>query len=98
MAAEEEIKGLPPELMGELLQHLQSDEAASQASTLESLDSLQDWMSNHPALRQMAVVEQFSDIGPSLLSFLRLMLGIESAAPVAADPADSAPITPGSQK
>jgi len=85
MAAEDPTEGLSPELMDELLQQLKSDEAGSQASTLESLDSLQDWMTNHPALRQMLVVEQFSDVGPAILSFLRLMLGYKTEEPDADD-------------
>jgi len=85
MAVDDPTEGLSPELMDQLLQQLQSDEATSQASTLESLDSLQDWMSNHPSLRQMLVVEQFSDVGPALLSFLRLMLGYQPKQPDADD-------------
>jgi hypothetical protein len=89
--ANDATEGLSPELMGQLLEQLQTDEASSQASTLESLDSLQNWMTNHPALRQMAVVEHFADIGPSILSFLRLMLGYPSGDPASGDDATGEP-------
>jgi hypothetical protein len=63
--------------LSELVQHLQAEEAASQASALESVESLQLWMADHPALRQMAVVESFSEVGPAILRFLRTMLGLD---------------------
>lgn len=91
MADDEATDDLPPELMGELLQHLQSDEAASQESTLKSLDSLEGWLTSHPALRQMLVVERFADVGPAILSFLRLMLGYNAHGPEAAQPDAAGP-------
>jgi hypothetical protein len=63
--------------LSELVQHLQAEEAASQASALESVESLQVWMASQPALRQMAIVDSFPEIGPAILRFLRAMLGLD---------------------
>jgi hypothetical protein len=54
--------------LDELVQHLQTEEAASRASTLESVESLHLWVTNHPALRQMVIVESI-EIGPAILRF-----------------------------
>jgi hypothetical protein len=67
--------------LSELVQHLQAEEAASQASALESVESLQLWMASQPALRQMVIVDSFADIGPAILRFLRIMLGLERGQP-----------------
>jgi hypothetical protein len=63
--------------LNELVQHLQTEEEASRESALESEASFQLWLANHPALRQMAVVESFSQIGPAILQFLRALLGLD---------------------
>ena len=63
--------------LNELVQHLQTEEEASRASALEFVESLQLWLTSHPALRQMAIVELVSEIGPAVLSFLRAMLGLD---------------------
>jgi hypothetical protein len=63
--------------LSELVQHLQAEEAASQASALESVESLQVWMASQPALRQMAIVDSFAEVGPAILRFLRVMLGLD---------------------
>jgi hypothetical protein len=64
--------------LNELIQHLQSEEEASRASALESVESLQLWLTSHPALRQMVIVDSVDQIGPAVLSFLRAMLGLDS--------------------
>ncbi len=62
-----------------LVEHLQTEEEASRASTLESVESFQLWLTNHPALRQMVIVNSISQIGPAILRFLRGLLGLDGA-------------------
>jgi hypothetical protein len=37
-------------------------------------------MASQPALRQMAIVDSFAAIGPAILRFLRVMLGLDRGA------------------
>ena len=62
--------------LNELVQHLQKQEEASQEGALESVESLNLWILDQPALRQMAIVESISQIGPAILNFLRALLGL----------------------
>jgi hypothetical protein len=71
--------------LDELVQHLEATEEASRASALESVESLHLWLTNHPALRQMAIVDSIAQIGPAILRFLRAMLGLDRRA---GDPPD----------
>lgn len=60
-----------------LVEHLEAIEGASRESALESMASFELWITSHPALRQMPIVESISQIGPAILRFLRMMLGLE---------------------
>lgn len=60
----------------ELVQHLQTQEEASREGALESVESLNLWILGQPALRQMAIVDSISQIGPAILNFLRALLGL----------------------
>jgi hypothetical protein len=77
MQKDEDDLPLDEAQLNELVRHLQSEEEASRASALESVESLQLWLTSHPALRQMVIVESVSEIGPAVLSFLRAMLGLD---------------------
>jgi hypothetical protein len=68
---------LDKEQLAELVQHLEATEGASRASALESVESFHLWVTNHPALRQMAIVDSISQIGPAVLRFLRALLGLD---------------------
>ena len=62
--------------LNELVQHLKMQEEASQEGALESVESFNLWILDQPALRQMAIVESISQIGPAILNFLRTLLGL----------------------
>ena len=68
---------LDQEQLSELVQHLQAEEEASQASALESVESFNVWVASHPALRQMVALDSIAQIGPAILKFLRAMLGLD---------------------
>lgn len=59
-----------------LVEHLQSEERESQEATLSSMESFQLWVTTHPALRQMAIVQNFTDIAPAIFQVLRRLLGL----------------------
>ena len=79
--AEDDEAPLDDEQLGKLVEHLQAEAEASQAGTLESVESLRVWLTSHPALRQMAIVESITQIGPAILHFLRAMLGFDKGGP-----------------
>ena len=75
--ADDEVESMLDEAqLKELVQHLQMQEEASQESALESAESFNLWIMAQPALRQMAIVELISQIGPAVLNFLRALLGL----------------------
>jgi|GEM_PF-5718815 len=88
-----EDDGVAPSLdenqLSELVQHLQTEEEASRLSTLQSVESFNLWITNHPALRQMVIVESVSKIGPAILRFLRALFGLDRGAPDASEAGDA---------
>lgn len=62
----------------EVLQHMQAEDDAGRESTLASEESFRDWISNHPALRQMIPVDSYSEIVPTILRALRALFGLDS--------------------
>ncbi len=64
--------------LNELIEHLQSDEQISLESTLASIGSFKHWVNSHPAMRQMLIVDNISDIVPAIWKFLRIMFGLDS--------------------
>ncbi len=70
------VEGLDEADLNQLVEHLEAEEATARQSTLSSLESLEMWIATHPALRQMAVVENFAQVGPALLTVLRKLLGL----------------------
>jgi hypothetical protein len=62
--------------LGRLAEHLQAEEAEAQEATLSSVESFEAWVAMHPALQQMAIVENLAQIGPAILQALRMLLGI----------------------
>lgn len=68
--------GLGGDELTRLVEHLQTEERESQEASLSSLDSFHTWLHAHPALRQMAVVEKFSEIGPAIMRAIRQLLGL----------------------
>jgi hypothetical protein len=78
MEKDDDVSGsLDAAQLDELVQHLQTEEEASREGTLQSVESLQLWMTNHPALRQMVIVESIAKIGPAILRVLRVLLGLD---------------------
>jgi hypothetical protein len=70
------ISGLPQEDLDQLIGHLQAEEVEAEDARLSSLESLQLWVSTHPAMRQMAIVENLNQFGPAILLVLRRLLGL----------------------
>lgn len=58
------------------MQQLQAEEVEADDARLTSVDSLQAWVMTHPALRQMAIFDQLSQIGPAILQVIRSLLGL----------------------
>ena len=67
---------LPPEELEQLLSHMQKEELQADDARLNSMESFELWVRAHPALRQMNIVEQLSQIGPAILQVLRGLLGL----------------------
>lgn len=62
--------------LSELVEHLQSEEEAAREATLSSAESFQMWVMTHPALRQMALVENIAQLAPAIMTVLRRLLGM----------------------
>jgi hypothetical protein len=62
--------------LNEVIKYLQSDEQVSVEATLESVSAFHIWVHGHPAMRQMQIVENMSDIGPAILAFVKIMIGL----------------------
>ena len=77
MSEDDPKMALDDEQMKALVGHLKTEEQTSLESTLKSVSSLQAWISQHPAMRQMPIVDSFSEIGPTILRVLRILLGLE---------------------
>ena len=75
MNDEENTPPLDDADMQELLAHLKEAEGESAESILASSASFELWLRTHPALAQMPMVENLTDIVPAVLKFLRAMLG-----------------------
>jgi hypothetical protein len=62
--------------LDQLVGQLQAEEVQSDDARLSSMESLQMWISSHPALRQMHVFEHMHQFGPALLEVVKRLLGI----------------------
>jgi hypothetical protein len=62
--------------MEQLLGHLQAEEVQAEDARLSSLESLQQWVSTHPALRQMNVFENLHQFGPAFLEVVKRLVGL----------------------
>jgi hypothetical protein len=67
---------LPEDELNQLVEHLQAEEVHAEDARLSSIESLQAWISSHPALRQMHVFEHMHQFGPALLEVVKRLLGI----------------------
>ncbi len=67
---------LPQEDLDQLLGHLAAEEVQAEDARLSSLESLQLWMSAHPAMRNMAILDSLNQYGPAILLVLRRLLGL----------------------
>jgi hypothetical protein len=74
--SEPQVTELRPDELEQLVEHLQAEEIQSEHATLSSIESLQLWISTHPALRQMNVFENLHQFGPALLEVVKRLLGI----------------------
>lgn len=72
-------KPLDDAALSKLIEHLQSEEETSLEATLESIASFEAWIVSQPAMRQMFVVDNMSDVLPAVWQFLRAMYGLDGA-------------------
>lgn len=75
MSNDDNIPPIDEEQLKQIAAQLESEEQASRESTLESVESLELWMIQHPGLQKMVTVDSFAQIGPAILQFLRSMMG-----------------------
>lgn len=67
---------LSREELNELVKHLEAEERESREATLSSMESFNLWILTHPALSQMAIVENLAQLSPAILTVLRRLLGM----------------------
>jgi hypothetical protein len=70
------VPTVPDDELNQLVEHLQAEEVHAEDARLSSVESLQAWISEHPALRQMHVFEHMHQFGPALLEVVKRLLGI----------------------
>ncbi|MEZ5773843.1 MAG: hypothetical protein R3D33_03810 [Hyphomicrobiaceae bacterium] len=68
--------GLEEGELERLVEHLKAEESEAQEATLSSLESLEMWVATHPALSQMAILENLAQLGPAILQVLRGLIGL----------------------
>lgn len=74
---EKDAPGLDSEQLKQIEGEIFQQEEESRESILGSAVDFELWMTSHPSLRQIVMVENFSDILPSILNFFRAMLGFQ---------------------
>lgn len=68
--------GLAPDEFAQLVEQMQKEEVEADDQRLSSLESFELWMRNHPALRQMQLVNSLKEIGPAILEAVKRLLGL----------------------
>ena len=73
---EEHLPGeLPAAELEQLVEQLKQEEAHSQQARLSSVESLRQWISEHPGLQQPTLMETLAVYGPAVLELLRKVMG-----------------------
>jgi hypothetical protein len=67
---------LSPEDLAQLVEHMQKEEIEADDARLSSLESFELWITSHPALRQMQIVNSLKEIGPAILEVVKRLLGL----------------------
>ena len=62
--------------LARIAEHLQAEEVHSDDARLSSLESLEMWIMQHPALSQPGIYEMINEYGPAILTVIRRLLGL----------------------
>ena len=61
--------------LARIAEHLQAEEVHADDARLTSIESLELWVYQHPALQQPGIYEMINQYGPVILQMIRRMLG-----------------------
>lgn len=67
---------LDEDQLNALVDHLKQEEEAARESRLSSVESLRQWMLEHPMLSHVANSANFAQYAPALLQMLQRVFGI----------------------